>query len=212
MATNDCNKTKPCGCEDEPIVSLPPCNPIDCPDPIPCSEVINADCVVYTGTNITCGQSTVVATNSTGSSALQDIVDYFCTLNAALQVQITELTQQIEECCGTTLTPLLVEIVKQGDANRFTAVVAGGEAASYTWSFSSTHNNVDSSPNNSMYTLVPQINLNEMWYSNNASIPNVYDACSSSDAGRVGLLQVTVISTDGRVAKDYKLITSVTCA
>jgi len=78
MATNDCNKAKPCGCEDEPLMSLPPCNPIDCPDPIPCSEVINSECVIYTGPDITCNQDTVVATGDTVAEALNDIVDYFC--------------------------------------------------------------------------------------------------------------------------------------
>jgi hypothetical protein len=78
MATNDCNKTKPCGCEDQPYASLPPCNPIGCPDPNPCSEVSNANCVIYTGPDIICGEDTVVETGATMSEALASIVAYFC--------------------------------------------------------------------------------------------------------------------------------------
>lgn len=202
-----------CGCKDSFLTTPAPCpTPDDCPDTQPCSEVFDAQCIIYTGDDITCEQGTVVATNAQVSGALQDIVDYFCTLTSALQEQITELTAQVEECCGGAVTPFIVEISKQGDFNRFVANVVGAEVASYNWSFSSVHNNVDVSPNNSMYTLVPQISSNQMWYSVNAGISSVFDACASNDVGRVGLLQVTVISTDGRVAQDYKLITSVVCA
>jgi hypothetical protein len=79
MTTNNCNKAKPCGCDDQPYASLPPCNPVDCPDPILCSEVINAQCVIYTGPDILCNNDVVVGTGSTMAEALTAIVDYFCT-------------------------------------------------------------------------------------------------------------------------------------
>jgi hypothetical protein len=78
MATNDCNKTKPCGCEDQPYASLPPCNPIGCPDPIVCSEINNAQCIIYTGEDIVCQQDVVVAQDTNVADALNNIVDYFC--------------------------------------------------------------------------------------------------------------------------------------
>jgi hypothetical protein len=49
------NKCKNCGCEDA-LVTLPPCpTPAGCPDPEPCSEVFNAECVIYTGDVLTPG-------------------------------------------------------------------------------------------------------------------------------------------------------------
>lgn len=203
-----------CGCKDSFLTTPAPCpTPDDCPDTQPCSEVFDSQCIVYTGANITCGQSTVVPTNSQVSGALQDIVDYFCTLTSAMQQQITNLTNQLEECCSQpATTPFLVEITKQGDFNRYTAVISGGSAASYTWTFSSTHNGVDTAPDNSMYTLTPQMSSAQIWYADNVSIPQIFDACASSNVARIGLLQVTVVSTDGRVAKDYKLITTIVCA
>jgi len=79
MATKDCNKTKPCGCEDQPYASLPPCNPIDCPDPNPCSEVSNANCVIYTGPAIMCGDDVVIPSNTSISEAFQLLIEYACT-------------------------------------------------------------------------------------------------------------------------------------
>lgn len=79
MATSNTNcKNKPCGCEDQPYTSLPPCNPIDCPETNPCSEVIDAQCVIYTGPDITCNQQVVVSSGSTMAEALTAIVNYFC--------------------------------------------------------------------------------------------------------------------------------------
>ena len=56
-----------------------PCpTPIGCPTPQPCSEVFDAQCVVYTGANIECDEDIVVTTNDTVAEALENIVDYFC--------------------------------------------------------------------------------------------------------------------------------------
>lgn len=86
---NDCNKTKPCGCEDQPLMTLPACNPVDCPTPYPCTEVTNADCVVYTGSNINCNTDEVVSTDSTISTALNNIVAYVCNALQQLTPQLT---------------------------------------------------------------------------------------------------------------------------
>lgn len=56
-----------------------PCpTPAGCPTPQPCSEVFDAQCVVYTGAPIVCNNVTVVPTNTNMADALQAIVDYFC--------------------------------------------------------------------------------------------------------------------------------------
>ena len=56
-----------------------PCpTPIGCPTPEPCSEVMDAQCVVYTGANILCDTDIVVTTNDTVAEAIESVVDYFC--------------------------------------------------------------------------------------------------------------------------------------
>jgi hypothetical protein len=73
-----CNKAK-CGCQDTMLTSPAPCpTPIGCPSPEPCSEVFDAQCVIYTGENIICGTDIVVPANTNVATALQLIVDYYC--------------------------------------------------------------------------------------------------------------------------------------
>lgn len=94
MATT--NTCKNCGCQDNFLVSPAPCpTPADCPNPEPCSEVFDAQCVIYTGDDILCLQDTVVTTNDSVSAALANIVDYFCTNES----YISDVTLQ-----GTDLT------------------------------------------------------------------------------------------------------------
>jgi hypothetical protein len=72
------NKCQNCGCEDA-LVTLPPCpTPAGCPDPEPCSEVFDAQCIIYTGADIDCGVDTVIPTNTNVAIALSDVVTYFC--------------------------------------------------------------------------------------------------------------------------------------
>jgi hypothetical protein len=73
---NTCIK---CGCDDA-YPSLPPCpTPVDCPNPQPCAEFFDAQCVVYTLPDIMCGLNIVVAQDSSIAEALESIVLFFCT-------------------------------------------------------------------------------------------------------------------------------------
>jgi hypothetical protein len=56
-----------CGCE-EPI----------CPTPQPCTEITDSKCVIYTDAPIKCGDDTVVTTNASVSTALNQITNFFC--------------------------------------------------------------------------------------------------------------------------------------
>ena len=56
-----------CGC-DEPV----------CPTPQPCTEITDSKCIIYTDAAITCGNTTVVSTNASVSTALNQVVSYFC--------------------------------------------------------------------------------------------------------------------------------------
>ena len=52
MATNTCTNCgcKKCGCQDDFLTTPPACpTPLGCPTPQPCSEIIDAQCVIYTG-------------------------------------------------------------------------------------------------------------------------------------------------------------------
>lgn len=78
MATTN-NKCKKCGCEDTMLTSPAPCpTPIGCPSPEPCSEVIDAQCVIYTGPTIMCGSNVLIPTNTNLADALQAIVNQLC--------------------------------------------------------------------------------------------------------------------------------------
>ncbi len=56
-----------------------PCpTPQGCPEPEPCSEVLDSQCVIYSGTNIRCGADVLVTTNDSVAEALDSIVNYFC--------------------------------------------------------------------------------------------------------------------------------------
>lgn len=73
-----CNQID-CGCKDKFLTTPPPCpTPVGCPDPQPCSEVFDSQCIIYTATDILCGQDTVVNQDDTVQTALQNISDYFC--------------------------------------------------------------------------------------------------------------------------------------
>ena len=56
-----------------------PCpTPQGCPNPEPCSEVMDAQCIIYTGNNILCGQDVIVTTNDNVAEAIENVVDYVC--------------------------------------------------------------------------------------------------------------------------------------
>lgn len=82
MATTctNCGCSKPkCGCQDTMLTSPAPCpTPVGCLTPEPCSEVLDAQCIIYTGDDIICTPDVVVNANDSVALALNNIVDYFC--------------------------------------------------------------------------------------------------------------------------------------
>lgn len=76
---NNC-KDKKCGCQDTMLTSPAPCpTPAGCANPEPCSAVYDAQCVVYTGDPIMCGNVTLIPTNTNLAEALQLIATKICT-------------------------------------------------------------------------------------------------------------------------------------
>jgi hypothetical protein len=61
------------------LTSPAPCpTPVGCLNPEPCSEVLDAQCIIYTGDDIICTPDVVVNANDSVALALNNIVDYFC--------------------------------------------------------------------------------------------------------------------------------------
>ena len=74
-----CASSVKCGCQDTMLTSPAPCpSPVGCLAPEPCAEVLDAQCIIYTGDPLTCVLDTVVASNTSVADALANIVDYFC--------------------------------------------------------------------------------------------------------------------------------------
>ena len=85
--TTNCNCA--CGCS-EPV----------CPTPQPCTEITDSKCIIYTDAAIKCGNDTVVTTNASISTALNQIVDYLCSETPTPPVgalfQIPELNMYVK--------------------------------------------------------------------------------------------------------------------
>lgn len=99
MATNctncGCSKIS-CGCGDTFLTSQAPCpTPADCPQAQPCAEVFDAQCVAYTGADIECDNEVIIATNDSVATALQNVVDYFCTATNKLKF-VKEITTNFD--------------------------------------------------------------------------------------------------------------------
>lgn len=106
-----CNTKCPkCGCKDSFLTTPPPCpSPAGCPDPPACSEVLDSNCVIYSGPGIACGNDTVVVPDTSVMDALEDIVNYFCE-RLIVQDDILCL-QDIVVAEGTLVEDALVDIV-----------------------------------------------------------------------------------------------------
>ena len=79
------NKCKDCGCQDcgckDTFLPVAPCSdPAICPAPQKCEDTFDSSCVIYTGLDLKCGNTTVVATNTNLQDVLQNIVDEACSL------------------------------------------------------------------------------------------------------------------------------------
>jgi hypothetical protein len=72
MATNTCNQN--CGCNNTYTVT-PPCPPA-------CPEVFNSQCIVYTGTDIICNNTTVISRYDYLDTIITKLVNYICNVEA----------------------------------------------------------------------------------------------------------------------------------
>ena len=72
MATSNCNQN--CGCTSSYTVTAP------CPPA--CAEVFNAQCIVYTGTDIMCNDDTVIKRYDYLDTVITKLVNYLCSVQA----------------------------------------------------------------------------------------------------------------------------------
>jgi hypothetical protein len=80
MATSNCG-TSNCGCNNSYTVTTP------CPPS--CTEVFNAQCIVYTGTDISCGDDTVISRYDYMDTIVTKIINYFCSRFDSLVIPTT---------------------------------------------------------------------------------------------------------------------------
>jgi len=128
--TCGCGNNIDCGCKDSYLTTPPPCpTPVDCPEAQPCSEVFDSQCIIYSATDITCNQDTIVNQDDTVQTALQNIADYFCQeVNArtskysTLQTLVTETPTTITHNLNTTN---IVVSVTSNSTLPYTAYVHG---------------------------------------------------------------------------------------
>lgn len=113
-----------CGCEDTPLTTPAPCNPVGCPDPYPCSEVTNAECVIYTGDDLVCDNVTVVAQDMNVAEAMAAIVEYFCNATGSIAQNI-ECGDDIVVTAGSTFADAFEQVVAYFCANTGLTIVQG---------------------------------------------------------------------------------------
>lgn len=109
------------------LTSPAPCpTPVGCLTPEPCSEVLDAQCIIYTGDDIVCNEDTVVSSDDSVALALNNIVDYLCTEIENIPVVIVAAGDGIEvvpTVVGVTTTYTVSSTAPIKFVKQFTGVV-----------------------------------------------------------------------------------------
>jgi hypothetical protein len=116
---------KKCGCEDKFLTPAPCPDPIGCPEPEPCSELFDAQCVQYNGEDITCGEETIVPTNTDLATALNSIADLACNptipvANKYVQLFDSEIPGRVQSTLVNITGPVTYEWSFADNAEDFT--------------------------------------------------------------------------------------------
>lgn len=187
-----------CGCKDSYLTTPPPCpTPDDCPEAQPCSEVFDAQCIVYTGDDIVCDETTVVAQNTNVADALNQVVEYVC--------------NQPVECCPT----FVADIEPAGGLVEFglTVNVTNGTAPfTYEWSYAQPSLGASSDFRGITFTgsttsQVVSLTLSSKYYTgfNLAVEPSSKNIYSTH-------VKVRVTDANGQIADAYYIVTRVETA
>lgn len=106
---NDCgNKEKDCGCTNEGLTINDVCNPIVC-DSSECSESFAAECILYTGDDITCDEIVIITAGDNLAQAVANITAYFCTRTTVQADIVCDVDTVVAQ--GTAVTDALTQIV-----------------------------------------------------------------------------------------------------
>ena len=121
MATNNCG-TPNCGCTNSYVVTAP------CPPA--CPEVFNAQCIVYTGTDIMCNADTVIARYDYLDTVITKLVNYICSVEAPITVVVgSEYINVVSSVLANTTTYTVSVDLPALDAY-FSVIIADTIAAS----------------------------------------------------------------------------------
>lgn len=194
MASNckdcGCNKID-CGCKDSFLTSPAPCpTPDNCPQAQPCSEVFDAQCIVYTGDPIICNQDTVVATNDSVADALNQVVDYVCNSSSS--------------CCPT----FVADIQFTGPVTLEVTLVNGTAPFTYEWTYAQP--SAGSTTDFRGYIFNGPTNAQSVSLLANDKYYNGEDAQTIPSIGKKVLLshfKVRVTDANGQIADAYYLHT-----
>ena len=209
MATNTCTDCgcKKCGCSDTGLITPLPCpTPLGCPNPEPCSEVLDAQCVVYSGLDIECIDQVVVATDTNLAEALNDIIAFFCEyitepdLGSVVEVcdtnEYLELTSVTNPLTGVTTyticfdpTQLPVVTLTSGTGINITSNVIGNTttytvnavAKEFFYDDNIQTININTVPTPSVYSF-PSVNYSALTYTNPSLIAKNYKVWVSYDS------------------------------
>lgn len=129
MSLNSKCKSKKCGCQDTMLTTPAPCpTPAGCPSPQPCSEVIDAQCIIYTGATLDCDGNVIVAANNNLAEAYNNIIDYVCA-NKPTPEYTYEIGQYVEEKGG-----VIFHRYKDGTNENYLVVDTTDVSSSSFWS------------------------------------------------------------------------------
>jgi len=171
--------------------------------------VASKEAIVQAGANVTVTSATVGYDTTYTVNAKESIVAAGTGVSVSAVTVGNDTTYTVNAGC-----PMNVEIVRAGvDPDYFQAQVTGGTAPyTYVWSLADTFNGDSTAPNNSLYLLAPTPGFPDlMWITINSSITSLFDACSTANTGRVGLLKVVVTDANGCKTKDFHFISSIVC-
>jgi hypothetical protein len=125
MNKRKCGHLAPCGCEDVALTTPAPCpDPGPCPTPYPCSETTDAQCVLYTGEDILCDDTTIVAQDMNVAEAMAAIVEYFCNATGSIAQNI-ECGDDVVVTAGSTFADAFEQVVAYFCANTGLTIVQG---------------------------------------------------------------------------------------
>lgn len=123
MATSNCNQN--CGCNNSYTVTAP------CPPS--CTEVFNAQCIVYTGTDLVCGDDTVINRYDYMDTVVTKMINYFCSKLDAEErwfELIDFATTSITPTSGTASLSLLADPATVGAGGSGVSAVLSGTGTS----------------------------------------------------------------------------------